>query len=142
MVRSIGIRLRASLFGLALVSLAAPLLAHHSFAAEYDADKPVKLTGTVTKLDWRNPHIWVYLDVKNADGEVVKWQCEGGSPSSLRRQGWHKDSVPTGEQLTIDGYLAKDGTNTCNSRTWTLANGRHVFAGSSGPGSPDGRGQP
>ncbi len=127
--------------GLSVLASTSPASGHHSFAAEYDADKPVKLTGTVAKLDWRNPHIWVYLDVRDDRGDLVRWQCEGGSPSSLRRQGWRKEDVPLGESLTIDGYLAKDGTHTCNSRTWTLHDGQRVFAGSSGPGSPDGRGQ-
>jgi hypothetical protein len=103
--------------------------AHHSFAAQFDGDKPVVLTGVVTKVDWRNPHIWVYLDVRDADGKVTKWECEGGAPNALTRQGWSKDHL-TGE-ITVEGWRAKDGTNTCNARTWKLANGQTVLAGSS-----------
>src|SRR5436190_13229639 len=102
-------RLAAIPVALALVSTA-PLSAHHSFAAQFDGSKPVTLQGAVTKVEWRNPHIWVYLDVKNPDGSVTAWQCEGGAPNALTRQGWSKSSLETGEPLTIDGYLAKDGS--------------------------------
>jgi len=110
--------------------------AHHSFAAEFDINKPVKLTGSVTKLEWMNPHIWVYLDVKDDLGALQHWQCEGGAPNTLTRNGWNKDSLRYGDQVTIDGSLAKDGSKTCNIRLAKLPDGRSVFAGSSGGDAP------
>jgi hypothetical protein len=116
--------------------LAAPLLAHHSFAAEYDAAKQVKLKGVVAKVEWSNPHIWFYIDVKDDAGQTVRWQCEGGAPNSLVRQGWTRNSLKEGDQVDVQGYLAKDGTNTANARTVTLADGKRVFAGSADDGGP------
>ena len=110
--------------------------AHHSFAAEFDADKPVTLSGTVTRLEWANPHIWIYLDVKDEHAGIQHWQCEGGAPNTLTRNGWSKDSLKGSEQITIDGFLAKDGSKTCNLRTIKLPDGRTVFAGSSAPDAP------
>jgi hypothetical protein len=107
------------------------LLAHHSFAAEFDATKPVNLAGAVTKVEWTNPHIWIYLEGKDEKGVAGKWQCEMGSPNVLTRQGWRKDSLKQGDQITIEGTRAKDGTNTCNARTVKLADGKRMFAGSS-----------
>src|SRR5690242_3170753 len=98
------------LLGIAL-SLAAPLFAHHSFAAEYDSSKKVTLKGVVAKLEWTNPHIWVYLDVKDDKGQPVRWQCEGGAPNSLSRNGWTRASLKEGDAVEIDGFLAKDGTH-------------------------------
>jgi len=118
------------------VALAQPVSAHHSFAAEFDASKTVTLTGTVTKLEWMNPHIWVYLDVKDDKGHVQPWQCEGGPPNTLTRNGWSQNSLKVGEQVTIDGALAKDGTKTCNARVVKLPDGRSVFAGSAGGDNP------
>jgi hypothetical protein len=118
------------------VTLAPPASAHHSFAAEFDASKTVKLTGTVTKLEWMNPHIWVYLDVKDDQGDVVHWQCEGGPPNTLTRNGWSPNSLKYGDQVTIDGALAKDGSKTCNARVVKLPDGRTVFAGSAGGDAP------
>src|SRR5580765_6990477 len=92
------------------VVLAAPLLAHHSFAAEFDANKRVTLKGTVTKVDWRNPHIYVYLNVKDGSGKVTEWACEGGPPNVLLREGWTRTSVKEGDEVTIDGAVAKDGS--------------------------------
>lgn len=121
-----------------LVAAAVPLLAHHSFAAEYDANAKLTLKGNVTKIDWMNPHIWIYLDAKDESGKMVHWQCEGGPPNTLTRNGWTKDALKTGDEVTIEGFRAKDGTNTCNSRSVTLPDGRRVFAGSAEDNGPKG----
>jgi len=93
--------------------------------------KSVKLEGTITKVEWTNPHIWMYLDVKDDSGNVVKWQCEGGAPNTLTRAGWSKDSLKPGDQVSLDGWLAKDGSKTCNTRSVKMPDGKSVFAGSS-----------
>ena len=127
--------MKSSLF--ALLALAAlsglPAVAHHSFAAEFDGTKTVKLEGTLSKLEWANPHIWLYLDVKDASGAIVKWQCEGGAPNMLTRNGWTKESLKPGDTILVDGWLAKDGSKTCNARSVKLSDGKSVFAGSSNP---------
>jgi hypothetical protein len=115
----------------ALLVAAGKTTAHHSFAAEFDATKPVNLSGAVTKVEWTNPHIWIYIEGKDDKGVAGKWQCEMGSPNVLTRQGWRKDSLKQGDQITIEGTRAKDGTNTCNARTVRLADGKRMFAGSS-----------
>ena len=119
-----------------LLAAALPLLAHHSFAAEYDGNAKLTLKGTVAKIDWMNPHIWIYIDAKDDAGKVTRWQCEGGPPNSLTRNGWTKDAVKTGDEVTIEGFRAKDGTNTCNSRSMKMPDGRVVFAGSADDGAP------
>lgn len=124
-----------------LVAAAVPLLAHHSFAAEYDANAKLTLKGTVTKVDWMNPHIWVYVDAKDDAGKMIHWQCEGGPPNTLTRNGWTKDALKIGDAVTIEGFRAKDGTNTCNSRSVTLPDGRRVFAGSADDNGPKARGE-
>jgi hypothetical protein len=112
---------------------AIPMLAHHSFSAEFDSTKPVSLKGTVTKVEWLNPHIWLYLDVKDDAGKVTHWQCEGGAPNSLTRNGWTKNALKEGDAINITGTLAKDKSSTCNASQVTLPDGRRVFAGSSNP---------
>ena len=122
-----------------LLAAALPLLAHHSFAAEYDGNAKLTLKGTIAKIDWMNPHIWIYIDAKDDAGKVTRWQCEGGPPNSLTRNGWTKDAVKTGDEVTIEGFRAKDGTNTCNSRSMKMPDGRVVFAGSADDGAPKGK---
>jgi hypothetical protein len=125
-------RIFALIAGL-LVMMAPRMSAHHSFAAEFDSNKQVKLQGNVTKIEWQNPHIWVYLDVKDEKGAPQLWQCEGGPPNTLTRNGWSRNSLKVGDEIFIDGFLAKDGSKTCNARVVKLPDGRSVFAGSSNP---------
>jgi hypothetical protein len=115
--------------------------AHHSFAAQFDGSKPVTLTGAVTRVEWRNPHIWVFFDVKNPDGSVTNWACEGGAPNQLIRQGWQPEMLKTGEALEVVGYLARDGSKTCNGRTWKVGN-KGVLSGVNNDGGPTGRPNP
>ena len=109
------------------------LWAHHSLAAEYDQSKPVTLHGTLTSVDWRNPHAWIYLDVKNEKGDVVKWQCELGSPNAMTRQGWSQDAAKAGDELVVEGLLAKDGSSTCSTRNVKFKDGRVLFSQSQPP---------
>lgn len=119
--------------GFALLFLAIPLLAHHSFAAQYDSTKPVKLTGKVTKVEWTNPHIYFYIDVKDdKTGKVTNWALEMGSPNALMRLGWSRNSMKIEDVVIVDATLAKDGSNLANVRTVVLAsNGKRLLAGSS-----------
>ena len=114
------------------LSSAPAVTAHHSFAAQYDRTKSITLKGTVTKLEWMNPHIYFYIEVKDSADRVATWAIEGGAPSMLYRNGWRVDSLKVGELVTVDGWLAKDGSNLANMRTATLADGRTVFGASSG----------
>ena len=115
-----------------MVAMAVSAYAHHSFAAEFDANKPVNITGAVTKVEWQNPHVWFYVDVKDASGKVVNWGVEMGSPNGLMRAGWNRNSMKIGDVVTVDGSRAKDGSNHANARTVTLAStGKKLFADSS-----------
>jgi Family of unknown function (DUF6152) len=115
---------------------AVPLMAHHSFAAEFDEHQPVTLKGTLTRFDWVNPHGWLYVDVKEPDGTVVNWAIEAGAPNALLKRGLRKTDFPAGLQVVITGYRAKNGTAKANGRSVTLADGRNFFMGSSGTGAP------
>jgi hypothetical protein len=127
---------KLGIFAAAVLMAAAPLAAHHSFAAEYDADKPLQVTGTVTKIEWTNPHARIYIDVKDEKGVVTNWNVELGGPLQLNRLGWKRDSVKVGDQIKVDGYMAKDGSKMANARNVVFADGRKVFSGSSGDGGP------
>jgi hypothetical protein len=118
--------------GSLLVLAAVPAVAHHSFAAEYDRNKQVNLTGTVTKVDWMNPHMYFYIDVKEANGSVTSWGLENGNLSGLMRRGWRKDSLKIGDVVTVEGFLAKDGTHIANARSVKLSDGRKMFSGQFG----------
>ncbi len=114
--------------------------AHHAFSAEFDANQPITLRGTVAKVEWINPHSWIHVDVKNADGKVDRWMIEGGNPTVLLRRGFTKDSLPAGTEILVEGYRAKGNPLRANGRDLTLPNGRKLFMGSSGTGAPsDGR---
>ena len=130
------IRQSATFSAIALTLALVPLRAHHAFTSEFDASKPVKLRGTVTKVELVNPHSWIHIDVKEPDGKVTSWAIEGGTPNTLFRLGVTKNSLPIGSELLVDGYQAKDGSNKANGRDITFADGRKVFIGGSSPGAP------
>ena len=123
--------------GIAMFSLLpAPLMAHHSFAAEYDSSKPLTLTGTVTKIEWMNPHARFFMDVKDSNGHIMNWEFEMGSPNGLTRNGWSRHAMKPGDVVIVEAYAAKDGTNLGNVRRIKLPDGRRLFAGTSNDGGP------
>ena len=129
-------RVLLSSLGLMLFLPVRHVSAHHSFAAEYDGTRPITLTGTLTKMLWSNPHAWVYVDVKGSDGKTIAWAFETGGANALYRRGWKKVDLPVGAVVTIEGFMAKDGSPTVNATNIKLPDGRLLFAGSSGTGSP------
>ena len=123
-----------------LAAAGAALSAHHSFAAEFDSNKPIQLRGAVVRVEWINPHTWIHIDVKEPDGKVERWMIEGGTPNTLLRRGLTRNSLPAGTEILVDGYRAKNGSNRANGRDLTFPDGRRLFMGSSGTGAPrDGR---
>ena len=123
-----------------LIAAGAALSAHHSFAAEFDSEKPIQLRGTVVRVEWINPHTWIHIDVKEPDGKVARWMIEGGTPNTLLRRGLTRNTLPAGTEIMVDGYRAKNGSNRANGRDLTFTDGRKLFMGSSGTGAPkDGR---
>ena len=122
----------------AIVALAAavPMLAHHSFAAEFDASKAVRLTGTLTKIEWTNPHSYFYIDVKDEKGQIANWGCEGAGPGALSRRGFKRGDIKIGDTLVVDGYRAKDGSRLIDARRVTLPDGRNIYGGTPGDGGP------
>jgi hypothetical protein len=124
----------------AVLWLTTPVVAHHAFAAEFDANRPVKLEGVVTKVEWINPHSWIHLEVRKTDGTLENWMIEAGAPNSLTRRGFTKNSLPVGTKIVVDGFQAKDGAARANGRDLTFQDGKKLFMGSSGTGAPlDGR---
>ncbi len=137
-------RMQTKTLALAAAALLAvtggPAAAHHAFSAEFDADKPLTLKGKVTKMQWINPHAWIHIEVEGEDGKVEAWACEGGTPNTLLRRGFDRNSLLPGTEIVVDGYQAKDGSNKMNGRDITFPDGRKLFMGSSGTGAPrDGR---
>ena len=129
-----------ALFSALLLLGAGTAAAHHAFSAEFDANQPIQLRGTITRVEWINPHTWIHIDVKKPDGTVEKWMIEGGTPNTLLRQGLTRASLPEGTEILVDGYRAKNGSNRANGRDLTFVDGRKLFMGSSGTGAPrDGR---
>ena len=139
-MRATATALGAIAVGVGLLHLTAPVAAHHAFSAEFDAKRPVKLEGVVTKVEWINPHSWIHIEVKKPDGTPQAWMIEAGAPNSLTRRGFTKESLPIGTKIVVDGYQAKDGAMRANGRDLTFSDGKKLFMGSSGTGAPlDGR---
>ena len=126
-----------SVAGVALLMAVVPVRAHHAFGAEFDAAKPVKFTGTVTEVEWVNPHAWIHVDVKKPDGTVEQWMIEAGTPNTLFRRGFSKNSLAVGTEVVVNGFQSKDGRNRANGRYLTLPDGRELFLGSPGTGAPE-----
>ncbi len=134
--QTLGVTAAVGVVSLLLAGAAAPVAAHHAFAAEFDADRPVEFDGTVTRVEWVNPHVWIHIDVRLEDGSTEPWAFEGGTPNVLFRRGFTRESLLPGTEVHVDGYQAKDGTNRANGRDITFADGSKLFLGSSGTGAP------
>ena len=128
-------RIKLCLFvaGVALLFAALPVAAHHAFAAEFDSTQPVKVKGTIAKMEWSNPHAWLHVDVKEPDGKVINWRFELGAPNALIRLGWKTDMVPVGVEVSVEGFRAKAGGPVANGRSIKLADGKELFSGGSNP---------
>ena len=124
------------LVGVGMISLMTPVVAHHAFSAEFDAEKPVSLRGTVYRMEWINPHSWIHIDVEESDGTLTRWMIEGGPPTGLLRRGFTKDSLPPGMEVLVEGFQAKDDSYRANGRDITFPDGKKLFMGSSGTGAP------
>ena len=131
------LKLAVLVAGAGLLAAGLPAWAHHAFAAEFDAKKPVHFEGKVTKVELINPHSWIHVDVKGQDGAVTNWMFEAGSPNVLLRRGFTKNTIPVGTDVIVDGYQSKDGSNRANGRDITLPNGQKLFIGATGTGAPD-----
>ena len=134
-------KLTSLLAALAFAAASAPALAHHSFAAEFDVNKPVKLQGTVTRVQWINPHTWIHIDVKKPDGTTEPWEIEAGTPNTLFRLGFTRESLKVGTLINVDGYAARDGSNRANGRDLTLPDGKKLFMGGPNINNEKGSGQ-
>lgn len=134
-----GAKLATLLFVIGLTLTPVPAFAHHSFAAEFDANQPITLTGTLTKMEWVNPHGWIYIDVKNPDGKMQNWAIEAGAPNALLRRGLRKTDFPIGTEVVVKGYRAKNGSPTANGQSVTFKDGRNFFLGASDTGTPEAR---